>query len=105
MENGESSEGAPSAQASDNSWGGDQLWSQGLQFVCDPTSLSGTDGISDPDFLETHVPFDDLSRQPTKNPLDEMQDDSFSWEIIELGLEEPLPLPEVIDELYETDDL
>lgn len=27
-------------------------------------------------------------------------DDSFSWEMISLGLEEPMPMQEAIDELY-----
>jgi hypothetical protein len=27
--------------------------------------------------------------------------DKFSWEIVELGIEEPLPLQEVLEDLYE----
>ena len=27
--------------------------------------------------------------------------DEFSWEIVELGLEEPLPLQEILEDLYE----
>ena len=32
--------------------------------------------------------------------LDLNLDESFSWEMISLGLEEPMPMQEAIDELY-----
>jgi hypothetical protein len=33
--------------------------------------------------------------------LDDPFGTKFSWEIVELGLEEPLPLQEVLEDLYE----
>jgi hypothetical protein len=32
--------------------------------------------------------------------LDDLLGATFSWEIVELGLEEPLPLQEVLEDLY-----
>ncbi len=64
-------------------------------------------GDSDPvpDLLSLSNPFDAAASQPLGAPMwPENQlglggDDSFPWEMIGQGLEEPLPCQEVIDEL------
>ena len=37
----------------------------------------------------------------TEQKPDELLDDSCSWEMVELGLDEPLPLRETLEDLYE----
>ena len=56
----------------------------------DPLMMSGN-GTMAPDVLPD---------SQMMNNLDLGLDSTFSWEMIGLGLEEPMPLQEAIDELY-----
>lgn len=57
----------------------------------------------DRDPMMLHVPNMTSSNGVDKQTLPEVDlglDPSFSWEMIGLGLEEPMPMQEAIDELY-----
>ena len=43
----------------------------------------------------------DIAETSEAKKLDDLLGAKFSWEIVELGLEEPLPLQEVLEDLYE----
>jgi hypothetical protein len=44
--------------------------------------------------------FDSVPQLPEEDLLPVLPDDGFSWAMIELGVDEPLPPQEAIDELY-----
>ena len=50
----------------------------------------------------TSMPFDASQQQPLLANLSLGSGDEFSWEMIGLGLDEPLPSQEIIDELFVT---
>jgi hypothetical protein len=43
----------------------------------------------------------DTAQTSEPKKLDRPLRDKLSWEIVELGLEEPLPLQEILEDLYE----
>jgi hypothetical protein len=43
----------------------------------------------------------DTAETSEAKKLDGLLGAKFSWEIVELGLEEPLPLQEILEDLYE----
>ena len=52
------------------------------------------------------LPMTDLGREMIPGPefvsqIDLSLDQTFSWEMIGLGLEEPMPMQEAVDELYD----
>jgi hypothetical protein len=70
-----------------------------------PNSLITTYGISSFSHSSRHG-FSDIHQPNAPDILDDEKPDdlggSFSWEMVELGLEEPLPLQEILDDLYDT---
>lgn len=71
-----------------------------------PNSLITTYGMSS---FSQHGVSDIHQTQAHPNAPDILDDEkpdnlggSFSWEMVELGLEEPLPLQEILDDLYDT---
>ena len=64
-------------------------------------SLADASAVTMPDMMTTTPGYADPSMGNMMNDFGLNTSDEFSWEMIGLGLEEPLPNQDIVDEMYD----